>query len=118
MKTLQINSMGHTDTKYSEISLGDDSIFDNEMPDVLSYFNERIDSALEEKGGPAELSSNSLRTTIILATDDSLDLQDKDAEMILEAQAAGDKNGEMILEAQPAGDNFKSNFHDFCSKTY
>ena len=53
MKTLQLNSMGDTNTVYSEIGPGDDSILDNEMPDVLSYFNERIDMALEKKGGPA-----------------------------------------------------------------
>ena len=53
MKTLQINSMGDTNTVYSEIKSNDDSILDNEMPDVLSYFNERIDSALEAKAGPA-----------------------------------------------------------------
>jgi hypothetical protein len=53
MKTLQINSMGDTNTVYSEIYANDDSILDNEMPDVLSYFNERIDLALERKGSPA-----------------------------------------------------------------
>jgi hypothetical protein len=53
MKTLQINSMGDTNTVYSEIYANDDSILDNEMPDVLSYFNERIDLALEKMGSPA-----------------------------------------------------------------
>jgi hypothetical protein len=53
MKTLQINSMADTNTVYSEINLSDDSINDNEMPDVLSYFNQRIDSALEGKAGSA-----------------------------------------------------------------
>jgi hypothetical protein len=85
MKTLQINSMGDTDTVYSEIYPGDDSILDNEMPDVLSYFNQRIDSALERKGDPAKLSSNFLRSIIILATNDSLDPQDNDGAMILKA---------------------------------
>ncbi len=98
MKTLQINSMGDTNTVYSEIYPSDDSILDNEMPDVVSYFNERIESALERKDGHAKLSSNFLGTTIILATIDSFDFQDKD--------------GEMILEAQHAGDNFKSNFYE------
>jgi hypothetical protein len=60
MKTLQLNSMGDTNTVYSEIYPGDDSILDNEMPDVLSYFNGRIDSALEGKAGPPKLSSNFL----------------------------------------------------------
>jgi hypothetical protein len=45
--------MGDTDTVYSEINPGDDSILDNEMPDVMSYFNQRIDSALVRKGDPA-----------------------------------------------------------------
>ena len=53
MKTLQLNSMGDTNTVYSEINPGDDSILDNEMPDVLSHFNGRIDVALESKAGPA-----------------------------------------------------------------
>jgi hypothetical protein len=53
MKTLQINSMGDTDTVYSEINPSDDSILDIEMPDVMSYFNQRIDSAFERKGDPA-----------------------------------------------------------------
>jgi septation ring formation regulator EzrA len=53
IKTLQINSMGDTDTVYSEINPGDDSILDNEMPDVLSYFNGRIHSASERKGSLA-----------------------------------------------------------------
>jgi hypothetical protein len=53
MKTLQLKSMGDTNTVYSEIYPGDDSILENEMPDVLSYFNTRIDSALERKGDPA-----------------------------------------------------------------
>ena len=52
-KTLQINSMGDTNTFYSDINANDDSILDNEMPDVLSYFNDRIDLALENKAGPA-----------------------------------------------------------------
>ncbi len=100
MKTLQINSMGDTNTVYSEIYANDDSILDNEMPDVLSYFNERIDLAFERKGSPAQLSSNFLRSTIILDMNDSLDLEDKD--------------GDMILEAQIDGGNFKSNFNEFC----
>jgi hypothetical protein len=99
MKTLQINSMGDTDTVYSEIYPGDDSILDNEMPDVLSYFNHRTDSALLRQGDPAKLSSNFLRSLIKLATNDSVDLQDND--------------GAMILEAQPAGDYFKSNLYEF-----
>ena len=49
MKTLHINSMGDTDTVYSEINPIDDSIFDKEMPDVLSYFNGWVGSALEKK---------------------------------------------------------------------
>jgi hypothetical protein len=53
MKTLQLNSMGDTNTVYSEINPGDDSILDNEMPDVMSYFNARIDSVLDRKGVPA-----------------------------------------------------------------
>jgi hypothetical protein len=53
MKTLQLNSMGDTNTVYSEINPGDDSILDNEMPDVMSYFNGRIDSVLDRKGDPA-----------------------------------------------------------------
>jgi hypothetical protein len=104
MKTLQINSMGDTNTVYSEIYPGDDSILDNEMPDVLSYFNHRTDSALERKANPANLSSNFLGSTIKLATNDSLDLQDNDAAM--------------ILQPQPAGDYFKSNFYEFYRKTY
>jgi hypothetical protein len=53
MKTLQINSIADTNTVYSEINPGDDSVLDNEMPDVMSYFNGRIDSDLERKGDPA-----------------------------------------------------------------
>ena len=97
MKTLQLNTMGDTNTVYSEIYPGNDSMLDNEMPDVMSYFSGRIDLALETKAGPAQLSSNVSRTTAMLAPDDSPDLQDK--------------NGDMILEVQPAGDNFKSNFY-------
>jgi hypothetical protein len=67
MNTLQLNSMGDTNTVYSEINPNDDSILDNEMPDVLSYFNERKSSALETKGGSAYPSSNFLPTTFILA---------------------------------------------------
>ena len=99
MKTLQINSMADTNTVYSEINLSDDSILENEMPDVLSYFNQRIDSALEAKACSAQLSSNNLPTNILLDTNDSLDFQDNDSER--------------ILEAQPAGDNFKSYFFQF-----
>jgi septation ring formation regulator EzrA len=50
MKTLQINSMGDTDTVYSVINPGDDSILDNEMPDILSHFNGPIHLALERQG--------------------------------------------------------------------
>jgi hypothetical protein len=96
MKTFQIPSMGDTNTVYSEIYPGDDSMLDNEMPDALSYFTGRIDPPLESKASPTKLSDNSLRTTIIIAGDDSFDSQDK-AE-------------DLIVETQPAGDNFKSNF--------
>ena len=100
MKTLQLNSMGDTNTVYSEINPGDDSILANDMPDVMSYFNTRIDSALERKGDSAQLSGNFLRTSIILATTDSPDLQHKDRDM--------------ILEAKVNGDHFKSNFYEIC----
>jgi hypothetical protein len=99
MKTLQLNSMGDTDIVYSEIGPGNDSILDKPMPDVMGYFNQRIDAALESKTGPANLSSNFLQTNTILAKNDSLDLLARDADM--------------ILEAQPVGDNFKSNFYEF-----
>jgi WD40 repeat protein len=72
------------------------------MPDVLRHFHERIESALERKASPAKLSRNFLRTTTMLDKNESIGLQDKD--------------GEMVLEAQSTGDNFKSNFSEFCIK--
>ena len=104
IKLSQLNSMGDTNTVYSQINPGDDSIFDNEMPDVMNHFNQQIDSALEKKTGSAKLISNFSRITIILATKDSVDLQDKDADM--------------ILEAKVAGDNFKSKFGFCCNKIF
>ena len=102
MKTLHINSMGDTDTVYSEINPIDDSIFDKEMPDVLSYFNGWVGSALEKKCNSVQRSSNFLRTNIILAMNDSVEVQDKGADM--------------ILPAPISRDNFKSNFFEFFSK--
>ena len=100
MKTLKIKSMADTDTVYSEINLGDDSILDNKMPIVKNRSRGRIHSTFKMMAGPDWLSDNSLRTTRILAPTDSLDLQDKHADMILEAK---------IVE-----DNSKSNFGYSC----
>jgi hypothetical protein len=58
IKTLQLNSIGDTETVYSENSLVDDSALDKSIPDLPGYFNQRIDAALESKVGPAKLSSN------------------------------------------------------------
>jgi hypothetical protein len=90
MRSLQLNSIGDTETVYFENSLCDDSALDKSMPEVVGYFNQRIDAALDSKAGPAKLSSNFLRTNIILATNSLLDLQDRDADMILEVQPVGD----------------------------
>jgi hypothetical protein len=46
MKTLKIKSMADTDTVYSEINPGEDSILDNEMPIVMNHFRGRIHSTL------------------------------------------------------------------------
>jgi hypothetical protein len=63
MKTLQINSMGDTNSVDPEINSNDGPILDKEMPsdpilktempEVVDQLNERIDSALEKKGDPA-----------------------------------------------------------------
>ena len=103
MKTLQIPSIGDTSTVYSRISPRNDLILENEMPDVLSQFNERAESALQRQASLAQPSSNFLQTTIMLATNDPLDLQDWDADM--------------SLEAKIPGDTFKSNFCEFWNKT-
>jgi hypothetical protein len=62
MKTLQINSMGDTNSVDPEINSNDrpildkempsDPILETEMPDVVDHLNERIDPALEKKGDP------------------------------------------------------------------
>lgn len=66
------------------------------MPDVLNHFRERIDSALENKGYPAQPSSNFLWTTVTIDPDVSKISQDKD--------------GGMILETKNSGETIKSNF--------
>jgi hypothetical protein len=53
MKTLQMNSMGDTNTVYSEINFGDDPVLDKEMHDVLGLFNQRIELGFERKASPA-----------------------------------------------------------------
>jgi hypothetical protein len=66
------------------------------MPDVLNHFRERIDSALENKGDPAQPSSNFLCNSVIIDPDVS--------------KFSEDKVGGMILETKNFGETIKSNF--------
>ena len=60
MKTPHVPLLGDTDTVYSDINSGEDPVVDNELPDFLSYFNERVDTPLERKCSPPWPPSNFL----------------------------------------------------------
>ncbi len=60
------------------------------MPDVLNHFRERIDSALENNGEPAQPSSIFLWTNVTIDPDVSKISQDKVEGMILETKNCGE----------------------------